>query len=392
MKGNDDEIPIHLLLSQIWGKEGPPPPTHSVKFERAMDADEEEFGLRAVSSCPINAEKDIFLIQNNDHLQSAHSIAVLPLKYGRFDESIAVFGKILRSLKHQYNDRDHHLIGACLHNLGVLQMWAGRYEESLAYFNKAIGVRIRTMTFNHPSVAVSLSKVALAYFALEQLDKALEALEKALDVRKTCQQLGNLEVAKLYNNIAAIHYQKGDKKSALKKLKEALEIMRKLIEGPVRRESLVYDTSIILSNMGKIYLERKNYEMAYRMLEEALMVQTSTFRKNHDCILTSLGNIAFARGKEGQTTKALQVYKTLFRMQVEKFGTMSCEAIETKGLKSVLHIQLGQYKDAHRCLKEVLKWQHCHLDKHHPALTNTKNTIQKLRQAIKGGRESFANV
>jgi tetratricopeptide (TPR) repeat protein len=117
-----------------------------------------------------------------------------------------------------------------------------------------------------------LSKIGLAYFALEQLDKAMEALEKALDIRKTYQKSGNLEVAKLQNNIAAIHYQKGDKKMALKKYKEALEIMKKLIEGPVRRESIMYDTSVILSNMGKIYLERKNYDMAYHMIEEALMV------------------------------------------------------------------------------------------------------------------------
>ena len=86
------------------------------------------------------------------------------------------------------------------------------------------------------------------------------------------QKVGNLEIAKLCNNIGAVYYQKGDKKLALKKFEEAFDIMKRLVEGPVRRESLVYDTSIILSNMGKIYLERKKYEMAYRMLEHALMV------------------------------------------------------------------------------------------------------------------------
>ena len=79
-------------------------------------------------------------------------------------------------------------------------------------------------------------------------------------------------------------------------------------------------------------------------------------------------------------------------MQVEKFGPTSCEAIETKGLMSVLYIKMAKYKEANRCLKEVLKWQHHNLDKHHPALTNTKETIKKLRQAIKGARESFADI
>lgn len=79
-------------------------------------------------------------------------------------------------------------------------------------------------------------------------------------------------------------------------------------------------------------------------------------------------------------------------MQTEKFGPMSSQAIETKGLMSVLYIKLGKYREANRCLKGVSKWQQINLDKHHPALTNTKNTIKKLKQAIKGGRESFADL
>ena len=66
-------------------------------------------------------------------------------------------------------------------------------------------------------------------------------------------------------------------------------------------------------------------------------------------------------------------------MQVEKFGSTSSEATETKGLLSVIYIQLGEYKEAHRCLKEVSKWQQQNFDKHHPALSNTKNYHEKIR-------------
>lgn len=120
-----------------------------------------------------------------------------------------------------------------------------------------------------------MSKLGLAYFALEQLDKALETFEKALETRKKVLQHDTLEIAKILNNIATVHYQKGDSKTAMKKLNEALNIMKQFMEGPIRRESIVYDTSVILSNMGKIHLERKKFEMAYLMLEEALMVSVN---------------------------------------------------------------------------------------------------------------------
>ena len=136
-----------------------------------------------------------------------------------------------------------------------------------------------------------MSKLGLAYFALEQLDKSLEALEKALDIRRKYHVHGNLEVAKLYNNIAAIYYQKGDKKAAMKKFKEAFKMMKKLIEGPVRRSSLVYDTATIISNMGKIYLERKKYDSANQKLAKVESVPRQVVEKKKSwtaCLLLGL--------------------------------------------------------------------------------------------------------
>ena len=135
----------------------------------------------------------------------------------------------------------------------------------------------------------------------------MEAFENALNIQNKVSQPDSLEIAKLLNNIAAVHYHKGHSKVALKKLNEALDIMKKFLEGPIRRESIVYDTSVILSNIGKIHHERKQYDLAYQNFEEALVIQTSTFRSDHDCILACLSNLAYTRSMEGQPLKALQV-------------------------------------------------------------------------------------
>ena len=77
-----NSIPTPLLMTQIWGKEGPPPSAHSIQFEKTDGGMENRSGgrLRAISSCPVDSKKDIFVIQESDHLNSAHSIAVIPLK------------------------------------------------------------------------------------------------------------------------------------------------------------------------------------------------------------------------------------------------------------------------------------------------------------------------
>jgi len=141
------------------------------------------------------------------------------------------------------------------------------------------------------------------------------------------------------------------------------------------------------------------------------------FKKDSDVIMTSSGNLAFAKAKEGKKDKALQVselygdwkfsnsvdfhfsttcyhevfviadrfaqiYKTMHKRQTEKYGSKSRQAVETIGLMSVLHIQQSQFEEASGCLSKVLEWQTKYLDPHHPALKNTKATIHKLRQAI----------
>ena len=87
-----------------------------------------------------------------------------------------------------------------------------------------------------------------------------------------------------------------------------------------------------------------------------------------------------------------QIYKSLKRIQINKFGSISSQATETKGLMAMLYIKLHKYKEANSLLKEVSTWQQQNLDENHPALANTQFTIRKLRQAIKGANQSFADV
>lgn len=78
----------------------------------------------------------------------------------------------------------------------------------------------------------------------------------------------------------------------------------------------------------------------------------------------------------------IKIYKSLMRMQIEKFGSLSYQAIETRGLMSALHMKLGNHNDANVLLREVLRWQQRNLDMHHPALKNTHDNIKKLTKAI----------
>jgi pentatricopeptide repeat protein len=41
----------------------------------------------------------------------------------------------------------------------------------------------------------------------------------------------------------------------------------------MKRESLLYDASVVIGNVGRVYVEQGDYDMALYMYEETLMVR-----------------------------------------------------------------------------------------------------------------------
>ncbi len=119
---------------------------------------------------------------------------------------------------------------------------------------------------------VSYYKLGLVQFSLEQLDSALQSFEQVIKIQHLINS-PDLQTAKVFCNIGVTLYHKGDLLSASKFLRQSLEIQRKWIGIPVRRECNVYEFSVTLCNMGKIFLERNDYEMSFHAYEEALTVR-----------------------------------------------------------------------------------------------------------------------
>ena len=108
----------------------------------------------------------------------------------------------------------------------------------------------------------------MAHFALDNIDQAIRSFMGAL----TIVVEESASRAKLLNNLGVAHVHNGNNVEALKLFTSALEIQRQWLDGPVRRESIVYDAAITLGNMGKVYLDQSDYDLAYYVFEEACLV------------------------------------------------------------------------------------------------------------------------
>lgn len=254
------------FLGTIWGGEKTPP-THAPPQVEPVDDDV----LQMASACnvPIDVDEEAFIVETGQHLRSVHDIASIYLRRQDFEGALTIFHKILKGLKLRHEDKPHFLIGATLHNIGVVQMWQGKFQEALQTLEQAVATRITVLPPAHPDIAVSLARQAFAQFALNRLKDSLDSFGRALEL---CPSK-NATRAKILNNIGVVQYQAKHFVQALQGFAGALEIQRQWLEGPVRRESIIFDATTTLRNMGKIYLTKCDFGTSFDVYEEAMLVR-----------------------------------------------------------------------------------------------------------------------
>jgi len=366
-----DNVSLTHLMENMWGK-SEIPPTHQ-KPERSSSDQVDEDILELASQCnvPIDIDEDTFIVETAEHLQNVHSIATIPLQRGDFDHALKVFHKILTGLRLRHEGKPHYLIGATLHNIGIIQMWQGKFKEARQTFQEAVLIRKSSLNPQHEDVGVSLVRLGFTCLAIGQHTDAISSFQKALSTFVT----RNASRAKTLNNLGVAQYLNKNITNAMKGLKSALEIQRNWLEGKIRRDSMIFDASITLSNMGKIHLGEKDFKTSVFVYEEALLLQTSVFRQDSLPMLLSLGNIAYAKAKNGDLIKAINIYKGLKRTFEVLHGKESRQYNEILGLLGNLQTQKGENKEAVKYLSSVLVWQQQNLGENSPYVKHTKNSL-----------------
>jgi tetratricopeptide (TPR) repeat protein len=373
--GGSPGLPAYHLWPKLWGTQDPAPDRAEV--ERMVEEDP-LLHLAAEHSIPIDLDEQTFCVSDRAHLDVIHNFISASLSVGRLDTAIVILTKLLKGLDPTHDTSMLFVRGAALQNVGVLLMWQAKYSDALDRFHLAVEERTATLPRDHPDVRVSLVWKGLAQFAHSQFDDALFSHELALEMTPP----GDMTRSKILCNMGVVLYQKKQYMLALQKFTLALEIQRGWLQGPVRRDSLVHEASLTLMNMGKLYMERGDFDRSYFVYEEALLLQTTIFRKDHDLVLESLMSLALTRARDGKPDKALQILQGCLRSQTARYGKDSFQTMDCLGFISYLHEHLECPEDALKCLAAVKKWQKLNLPPGHPSLRKTRETVKRLEEAV----------
>jgi tetratricopeptide (TPR) repeat protein len=313
-------------------------------------------------------------------MQAIQDIASVSLAKGRFEVVLRIFTKLLKGLETLPKDNEQlkYAKGATLHNIGVIHLWSGRYEEAVDWFQRAVDERMKKLPEQHPDIVVSLYRKAMASFALGRIDGAISVLESSLAMIPS----GHMVAGKVLNNLGVLCFQKRDFSAALKEFTKSLEIQRLWLQDPIKRQVTVHDISVTLCNMGNLYLERSDFDLAFYVFEEAVLLQTTVFRNDHSIVLSSRTSLAIAKARSSDVNKALQILLGCLRSQNTRFGPTSADATETVGLCGLLHASQGDYESALKCFFAVRKWQKVNLPDSNPAHRKVKECIKAIEDLL----------
>ena len=219
-----------------------------------------------------------------------------------------------------------------------------------------------------------------AHFALEFYNDALDDFEEALLI--STQE--DTTRAKILNNIGVVNYQCKNYDHALQYFVLALEIQRKWLDTSIRRQPIIYDTSVTLGNIGKLYLQKNEYRLSYSAFEESCKLQTTAFPKDSNIVLGSLKSMGLVLAKNNQFSEALSIFRKILGLQEGRYGSESEPFIETLGTIGCLLAKELEFEQSSKCLTKVLNWQKANLPPTSSITRLTKATIDRVEDSADG--------
>ncbi|CAF3870975.1 unnamed protein product [Rotaria magnacalcarata] len=261
----------------------------------------------------------------------------------------------------------------CHRGLGFIEASSGNYDKALKHYHNALDLIVKSKPDDHSSIGAAHICIAEAYAWKNDNEAALKHLEEA----KQHLDEDTLEMA----NLCSI---KGNILKSEKNLEQAIDMYRIVLRIrlnllPINHPAL----SNAYNNIGVMYYEAGNLELALEALKKALEIKNKTLSPNHQSIMETEENIV-------RTEKAIQrqiqrrdkilevlsatmdTQKTLFPSDVKLIEELK---------ETIVHIQKGDYSEVQqhevvvRLLKDVI-------DIRRKTLPDNDGSIKELENII----------
>ncbi|MBF0624662.1 MAG: tetratricopeptide repeat protein [Magnetococcales bacterium] len=202
-------------------------------------------------------------------VDTLESQAALYMALKNWDKAEPLLVETLESRRRQWGD-GHPGLAVYQDNLGLLHMNKGRPDKARIWFIQGLQLRKKIFAADVPRPEDSLINLAELARGEGHMQEAEARYADALRENAEGLAVQRLNRARIFNDLGALHWSRGDVPAGERYFDQALVEVRDLY-GPDNPKLAVW-----MSNLGRVHYQRKDYARAALLLKEALAITSRT--------------------------------------------------------------------------------------------------------------------
>ncbi|CAF3134546.1 unnamed protein product [Rotaria sp. Silwood2] len=284
-------------------------------------------------------------------------------KLGESDKAEQLYTMLLKQISNEISR------ATCYNNLGVLKNSQGKYNDAVEFYQKALHIREKTFSPNHPGLAASYNNIGAVYHNMGEYSKALSSYERSLEIRKIALPPNHPDLASSYNNIGLVYNNMGEYSKALSSYERSLEI-RKIALPPNHP-----DLASSYNNIGAVYDNMGEYLKALSSYERSLEITKIALPPNHPTLASSYNNIGAVYHNMGEYSKALSWYERSLEIKKIALPPNHPDLASSYNNIGLVYNNMGEYLKALSSYERSLEIKKIALPPNHPDLASSYNNI-----------------
>ena len=264
---------------------------------------------------------------------------------------------------------DHPDTATSYNNLAMNLNARGRYAAAQPLLEKALEINRRLLTDDHPDTATSYNNLAYNLNAQGKYLQAQPLYEKALEIRCRLLTDDHPATANSYNNVAANLLEQGKYAAAQPHFEKALEICVRLLtdDHPI--------TAHCYSNLAQALNEQGKYASAQPLSEKALAIRRRLLTDDHPDTATSYNNVAGNLNEQGKYAAAQPLFEKALEIK-RRLLTDEHPATATSYNSVAFNLKAqGKYAQAQPLYEKALEIRRRLLTDDHPATATSYNNV-----------------
>jgi len=240
------------------------------------------------------------------------------------------------------------------------------YKKALAHLDQALGITLSHLGHKPLSLAKSYIKLAYKYFHQKKdYNKALELYRQALEIEKDVLGDDHREVAKIYNSIALVYWNKKDSERAVFYYNKSFSIkLKQLME---QGTTIAKDYTFL----DRETVKEGTYRDARDSFRKSLSLHREAYGDEHPIIASVYENIGMLQAFEGDYDEAMENLRKSLAIRMNAFGQENLKTASAFHNIGICLRLMGEYDQALRFLNNALSVKLNLLGRYHSETADT---------------------